>query len=223
MGMVRSAVRRAEDQERAPGLGSGSGRMLEVSLRVPPWSNSEGRQLGCCWQPLPVRPKVLRDALPVLGAGQVEAALAACLRAADGSSPLATDKAVLERAEQPPLAVGSGPRRPAPLLRAGRRVWAPLPHTLHSCLADEARLLWWDFVPEPVGRAAVAFFGSREAGASLCRHQAPRSVQLLTFWPASWSVRWMALMGKPKICPAGHLHSRSPLAKTCRREKSGIS
>ena len=42
MGMVRSAVRRAEDQERAPGLGSGSGRMPEVSLRVPPWEDQGG-------------------------------------------------------------------------------------------------------------------------------------------------------------------------------------
>ena len=108
-------------------------------------------------------PKVLRDAFPVLGAGQMEAALAACLRAADGSSRLATDKAVLERAEKPPLAVGSGPPQPAPLLRAGRRVWAPLPHTLQSCLADEARLRWWGFVPEPVGRAAIAFFGPRRS------------------------------------------------------------
>ena len=108
-------------------------------------------------------PKVLGDALPVLGAGQMEAALTACLRAADGSSPPAADKAVLKRAERFPSAVGSGPPRLAPLLQAGRRVWAPLPHTLRSGLADEARLLWWDSVPEPVGRAAIAFFGPRRS------------------------------------------------------------
>lgn len=169
-------------------------------------------------------PKVLGDALPVLGAGQMEAALTACLRAADGSSPPAADKAVLKRAERFPSAVGSGPPRLAPLLQAGRRVWAPLPHTLRSGLADEARLLWWDFVPEPVGRATIAFHKPRQNfGASLCRHQAPRSVQVLTFWSASWMVRWTAPMEKPKIPPIGHLHSKRPSAKNCRREKSGIS
>ena len=106
-------------------------------------------------------PKVLCDAFSVLGAGQMEAALTACLRTADGSSPSPTDKAALKRAEQPPSAVGPGPLRPAPLLQPGCRAWAPLPHTLHSQLADKSCLLQWAFVLEPARRAAVAFFVSR--------------------------------------------------------------
>ena len=163
------------------------------------------------------------DAFPILSAGQMEAALAAGLRTGDGSSPPATDKAVLERAEQPPSAVGSGPLRPAPLLQAGRRVWALLPHTPQSCLADEARLLWWDFVLEPVGRAAMAFFGPRQSQCQPLPAPSSRSVQVLTFCSASWTARWTALMEKPKIPPIGLLHSKRPLAKNCRREKGRIS
>ena len=41
-------------------------------------------------------------------------------------------------------------------------MWAQLGHALQSSLADRAHLLWQDyFVLEAVGRAAIAFFGSR--------------------------------------------------------------
>lgn len=101
------------------------------------------------------------SSFPVLGTGQVEAVLTACLCAADGSSLPTTDKAALERAKQPPSVMGSGPPRPAPLLWAGHRVWALLPHTLRSGQADKARLLWWAYVLEPAGRAAITFSGPR--------------------------------------------------------------
>ena len=65
--------------------------------------------------------------------------------------------------------------------------------------------------------------GPGKGGASLCRHQPPRSVQVLTFWSASWIVRRTASMEKPKIPPIGLLHSKRPLAKNCRREKGRIS
>ena len=67
------------------------------------------------------------------------------------------------------------------------------------------------------------FLGQGEAGVSLCQHQPPCSVQVLTFWSASWIVCWMASGGKPKIPPVGRFHFKRPLAKNCRREKSWIS
>ena len=99
-------------------------------------------------------PKKVGDTFPVRGAGQMEASFTAPLYACDGSPPLATNKALLERAEQP-----------RQQQTQGLRGW---PHTsghsqlgpvLQRCLADRAHLLWQHFVVEVVGRAAIASLG----------------------------------------------------------------
>ena len=90
---------------------------------------------------VPVLRKELGDASTFHGTGQMEAAVAARLAAGDGGPALATDKAVLEGAEQPPSAAASGPPQAAPHLRAGRRTWPLLGHSPQIRLADEAPAL----------------------------------------------------------------------------------
>ena len=106
--------------------------------------------------PLPVEPKELGDTSTLHGTGEMEAAVAARLPAGDGGPPLATDEAVLERAQQPPSAAASGPPQPAPRLRAGRRMWPLLGHTPQMRPADEAPVLeplWSCWEPDFCPRA----------------------------------------------------------------------
>ena len=165
MGKVRSAARRAEEQEGAPGLGSGSVRLLGAvtarsSLLWLVLTAKVGwRPTSNTWQPLPELSKVLGDAVTLGGAGEMEAAVAARLCAGDGGPPLATDEAELERAERPPSAAGSGPTQRAPHLWAGHSVRAGLGGTLQSCLVNRARLQEQDFLLGLVGRAGIASLG----------------------------------------------------------------
>ena len=164
MGTVRSAARRAGDQEGAPRpwlwLCQAAGRCHRAFLTALTGPDSRGwRPTGDTWQLLPELSKVLGDAVTLGGAGEMEAAVAARLCAGDGGPPLATDEAELERAERPPSAAGSGPTQRAPHLWAGHSVRAGLGGTLQSCLVNRARLQEQDFLLGLVGRAGIAFFG----------------------------------------------------------------
>lgn len=138
-----------KEPQTLPGSGSACdrplGRVTVGSLLV--WLMLTGRGLkarSLCHEgqlPLPVEPKELGDASALHGTGEMEAAVAARLVAGDGGPALATDEAVLERAEQPPSAAASGPPQPAPHLQAGRRMWPLLGHTAQICLAEEAPVL----------------------------------------------------------------------------------
>ena len=165
MGKVRSAARRAEEQEGAPGLGSGSVRLLGAvaarsSLLCLVLTAKVGwRPTGNAWQPLPELSNVQGDTLALRGAGEMEAAVAAPRCADDGGPRLATDEAELERAERPPSAAGSGPTQRAPHLWAGHSMRAGLGGTLQSCLVNRPRLQEQDFLLGLVGRAWIAFLG----------------------------------------------------------------
>ena len=104
---MRSAARRAEEQEGAPGLGSGSVRLLgAVTVRSSLlWlvltAKVGWRPTSNTWQPLPELSKVLGDAVTLGGAGEMEAAVAAQRCAGDGGPCLATDEAELEKQRGP--------------------------------------------------------------------------------------------------------------------------
>ena len=107
----------------------------------------------------------------------MEAAVTACLSAGDEGPSLATDEAVLERAEQPPSVAGSGPMQRAVHHWTGHRMWAGLGGCLQSCLADMAGLQ----APPGAGwKGCDCFLWTRLSSPSLSWHKAPRSTQVLT-------------------------------------------
>ena len=120
MGKVRSAARRAEEPEGAPGLGSGSARLLggvtarSSQLCLVLTAKVGWRPTGNAWQPLPELSNVQGDTLALRGAGEMEAAVAAQRCAGDGGPCLATDEAELEKQrgphQQQAQGLRSGPR-----------------------------------------------------------------------------------------------------------------
>ena len=151
-----------KEPQALPGSGSACGRLLGSATvdSFLSWLTVAGKRLKvrslphAAWLPLPVEPKELGDASTLHSTGEMEAAVAAHLPASDGGPAVTTDKAVLERAQQPPSAAASGPPQPDPHLRAGRRMRPLLGHTPQSRLAVKAPVrepLWtcWeqDFCP----------------------------------------------------------------------------
>ena len=165
MGKVRSAARRAEEQEGAPGLGSGSVRLLGAvtarsSLLWLVLTAGVGGSLAMPGSPYLNSPKYWVTHSPSEAQGRWK------LRSQPASAQVMvaptlpqTKQSWKERAERPPSAAGSGPTQRAPHLWAGHRVRAGLGGTLQSCLVNRARLQEQDFLLGLAGRAGIAFFG----------------------------------------------------------------
>ena len=203
-----------KEPQTLPGSGSACdrplGRVTVGSLLV--WLMLTGRGLkarSLCHEgqlPLPVEPKELGDASALHGTGEMEAAVAARLVAGDGGPALATDEAVLQRAEQPPSAAASGPPQPAPHLRAGRRMWPLLGHTVQIRLAEEAPVLeplWscWeqDFCLQSwLEGLAFLSWGLGQGPANLSWHKSPCSWRVLTFCAARTIVRRISSGRNPR-------------------------